>query len=291
MKAAVACYPVGRPRSWAAWEDKVAGWVAGAEADLLVFPEYGAMELAALAGAEGLGAELRAVSEALPRAWDHLAALAARHRAHILAPSGPVWTTRGPVNRAMFLTPGGKRQAHDKRIPTPWERAPMGIVPGGDPVLMRTDLGLIGVQICYDCEFPLATRALAEAGMEVLCVPSQTEALAGYSRVRIGAMARALEAQCFVLHAPTQGRAEGSQVVDENAGAAGVYAPPDAGFPESGVLAQGAMDTPGWTRAELDTGALARLRAGGAVAGLADWQGQYGAGAAPSPPVTLVDLR
>ncbi|HBR38824.1 MAG TPA: amidohydrolase, partial [Sulfitobacter pontiacus] len=49
MKIATAAYPLDVLTSWAQYEDKLAGWVATAAAsgaDLLVFPEYGAMELA-----------------------------------------------------------------------------------------------------------------------------------------------------------------------------------------------------------------------------------------------------
>jgi predicted amidohydrolase len=291
MKVAAACYPVTGPDSWAGWEEKAEDWVSRAEADLAVFPEYGAMELAAITGARGLAAEMRSVSDALPRAWEHWAMLATRYNIHILAPSGPVYDGDAPVNRAMFFAPNGKRQAHDKRVLTPWERDPMACAPGGAPVLMDTALGRIGVQICYDCEFPLATRAMAEAGLDLLLVPSQTELRAGFSRVRTGARARALEAQCVVAHAPTQGQASWSEVVDENRGSAGIYAPPDHGFPDIGILAQGEMDKPGWTCAEVDLDALHRVRAAGGVRTRTDWPEQFGAEAVSLPPVPVVSLR
>lgn len=291
MKVAAATYPAGKPQSWSAWEDAVERWVAEAAADLLVFPEYGAMELAAITGATGLAAEMRAVSDALPRAWEHWAALAARYGCHILAPSGPVFDADGPVNRAMFFAPSGARQAHDKSVMTPWERDPMHMRPGGVPVLMDTALGRIGVQICYDAEFPLATRAMAEAGLDLLLVPSQTETLAGYNRVRIGAQARALEAQCYAVQAPTQGRSDWSVLLDENAGTAGIYAPPDLGLPDDGIVAQGEMNMPGWTRATLDIAHLRTIRASGGVQGHAHWPEQFGAGGVSLPSIPVVTLR
>ena len=74
MKIATAAYPLDVLTSWAQYEDKLASWVAGAAqygAKLLVFPEYGAMELATLAGldvAADLEASLFAVSDRLPDA-------------------------------------------------------------------------------------------------------------------------------------------------------------------------------------------------------------------------------
>ena len=69
MKIATASYPLDVFQTWADYEAKLTKWVseaAGQGADLLVFPEYGAMELATLAGldvAADLEASLPAVSD------------------------------------------------------------------------------------------------------------------------------------------------------------------------------------------------------------------------------------
>ncbi|SMH39309.1 carbon-nitrogen hydrolase family protein [Maritimibacter sp. HL-12] len=280
MKLAAACYPIDWMEGFDCYADKLASWVsdaAGQGADLLVFPEYGAMELAAFAGravAADTQGSMRAVSVALPRAWDLHAELAARHNVHILAASGPYFASDHAVNRAMFFTPDGKRQPHDKQIMTRWERDPMDVRPGDPLVVMETALGRIGVLICYDAEFPLLARALVEAGAEIILVPSATEALEGFSRVRVGAMARALEGQCVVVHAPTLGAAPWNPVVDENTGAASIYGPPDRGFPATGILAEGAMNAPGWTIAEVDLARVRAARADGNVLTMAHWSEQ-----------------
>ena len=54
MKIASAAYPLSWFDDFAAYEAKLTAWVAeaaGQGAELLVFPEYGAMELASLGGA------------------------------------------------------------------------------------------------------------------------------------------------------------------------------------------------------------------------------------------------
>ncbi len=277
MNLAAACYPIDWMDGYLGYVEKYAAWVgeaAEAGAQLLVFPEYGAMELAAFAGAAKAGdlaASMRAVSDLLPDYWEMCAEFARRHDVHILAGSGPCRKGGTWVNRAMFLTPEGRRQPHDKQIPTPWERDLMGISAGAPLTLMETALGRVGVLICYDAEFPLLARALVEAGAEVLLVPSQTEALAGYSRVRIGAMARALEGQCVAVQAVTQGAALWNPVVDENTGAAGIFAPPDCGFPPTGVIAQGALNRPGWTFGVADLAAIRHVREDGKVLTRAHW--------------------
>ena len=84
---------------------------------------------------------------------------------------------------------------------------------------------MIGMNICYDSEFPLLARAMAEAGAELLLVPSCTERVSGYHRVRTGARARALENQIAAMVSPTVGDALWSPAVDRNTGAAGIYVP------------------------------------------------------------------
>ncbi|MEO1161577.1 MAG: amidohydrolase, partial [Pseudomonadota bacterium] len=72
LKIASAQYPLDELSSQAEYTDKIIRWVdeaAAAGSQLLVFPEYGAMELAALAGqdaAADLQGAIDAVSERLP---------------------------------------------------------------------------------------------------------------------------------------------------------------------------------------------------------------------------------
>ncbi|GAA5082068.1 carbon-nitrogen hydrolase family protein [Roseibacterium beibuensis] len=278
MKIAAAAYPLDAVSDWSAYEAKMRGWVeeaAAAGADLLVFPEYGRMELAALEGvaiAGDLEGSLGAASRWSDKADALTEALAVEFGVHILAPSGPVFDGGArPVNRAAFFGPEGRLGHQDKQVMTRFERETWDVVPGDPLRLFETTLGRIGILICYDAEFPLLGRALAEAGAEIILAPSCTDALAGYSRVRVGAMARALENQCVVVHAPTVGDAPWSPAVDENVGAAAIYGPPDLGFPTTGVIAEGPLNQPGWVMADVERAAIARVRTEGAVFNHAHW--------------------
>ncbi len=273
MRIAAAAYPMDPVESWDAWTRKVEGWVAeacdGPGADLLVFPEYGAMELAHLDGAAAAGdleTSLHAAARHGPRAQEVWAELAGAHRCHILAPSGPWDAGRDrPVNRAWLHGPDGTLGYQDKQVMTRFERDPWGVIPGG-PLRMFEVGGLkVGVLICYDVEFPALGQALIAGGADLILAPSCTDTVAGFHRVRIGAMARALEGQCVAVHAPTVGACDWSPAVDENRGRAGVYAPPDLGFPETGIVAEGMPDIPGWVRAKIDPAAIARVRREGSV--------------------------
>lgn len=291
MYVATAAYPLDVLTSWDQYEDKISGWVAEAcraGADLLVFPEYGAMELATLAGtdvAADLERSLSAVSDRLDAADALHAKLAQSYGVHILAASGPAATDRRPVNRARLFTPQGRMGFQDKQIMTRFERETWGVAGGGPLQVFRTDLGRIGVLICYDSEFPLLGRALSDC--DVILVPSCTDALSGYWRVRIGAMARALENQCVTVMASVVGEVEWSEAVDTSTGAGGVFGPPDTGFPPTGVMAEGLLNTPGWTYAEVDLARIAHVRGDGAVLGRQHWAEQMGRDSAAE----TVDLR
>lgn len=291
MKVATAAYPLDVLTSWAQYEDKISAWVAGAAdqgADLAVFPEYGAMELATLAGldaARNLEASLFAVSERLPEADRLHQQLAQQFGMHVLAASGPAATDARPVNRARLFAPNGQVGAQDKQIMTRFERDAWGVIGGGPLQVFDTAIGKIGVLICYDAEFPLLGRALAEC--DLILVPSCTEALSGYWRVRIGAMARALENQCVTVMASLVGAAPWSDAVDISTGMGGVFGPPDSGFPATGVLAEGILDTPGWTCAEVDLAAIAHVRADGIVLGRRHWSEQIGR----DGPAPIVHMR
>lgn len=283
MKIAAAAYPLDWFDTWEEYEAKITRWVedaAGQGADLLVFPEYGAMELATLAGREvasDLEASINAVSDLIPRADALHQRLASRLGVHICAASAPVCREgKRPVNRARLFAPSGLAGIQDKLIMTRFEREDWDIAPGETARLFDTALGRIGILTCYDCEFPLSARAMIEAGAEILLAPSCTEALAGYSRVRIGAMARALEGQCVVAHSPLIGQVDWSEAVDTNTGAAAIYGPPDRGFPPTGVIAQGEMDMPGWVIAEVDLATIADVRRDGIVLNMRHWDEQDG---------------
>lgn len=279
-KIAAAAYPLSPLADWDAYDAKLGAWVDDAAdkgAELLVFPEYGGTELATLGGArwgtdhDGV---VDAITAAMDEADERLAAMAARRGVWILAGSAPVREAGRILNRARLIGPGGERGVQDKLIPTPWERTPLGMSGGDRAQVFATPLGRIGIAICYDSEFPLISRAMAEAGAEVILAPSCTETRAGYWRVRVGSMARALENQCWTVQAPLIGANDWAEMVEDNHGAAGIYGPPDRGFPETGVIAASEMDTPGWVVADCPGEAIRQVREAGGVRTFEHWPEQ-----------------
>lgn len=290
---AAAQYPIERHDRWDSYVSKLTGWVSYAArrgSKLAVFPEFGSMELASL-DAETMGdlaGSLRFVASMAPHVDALHMELAREYGIHILAASIPVLRDGQYRNAARLFTPSGAVGVQEKLVMTRFEREQWGVHSGGPLRLFETELGRIGVLICYDSEFPLLGRALVEAGAELILVPSCTDSLAGYNRVRIGAMARALEGQCYTVQAPTVGMAQWSPAVDENHGAAAVFGPPDLGFPDDGVVVTGEMDAAQWAFAEIELRRVAKVRRSGAVFNMAHWGEQPGA--AILPPVERVFL-
>ncbi len=284
VRIASAQYPIGEPRTLIEWEDKICDWVeagAGTGAELLVFPEYAAIEQAAAFGVEvysDLKATLDKVAELAGARVDLHAQLAAKYGVHILVGSGPLKKSDGRfVNAAQLVTPSGAIGEQEKIIMTPFERD-WGISGGGPLRVFETELGRIAVLICYDSEFPLLGRALAEAGAEIILVPSCTERVSGFHRVRTGAMARALENTVVTVQSPTVGDALWSPAVDRNSGAAGIFVPSEHEVSDTGVIAEGELNAAQWVTGSVDLSRLARVRQTGEMRNFADWSAQPGAG-------------
>lgn len=296
LTIAAAQYPIGQPGTLLDWQDKIEQWVAeGAAtgAQLLVFPEYAAIEQAAALG-ESVYSDLEATLSEVARLTGERIALhaelAAKHNVHILVGSGPKRLDDGRfVNAAQLVTPSGAVGEQEKIIMTPFERD-WGVSPGGPLRVFDTSLGKIAVAICYDSEFPLLSRAFAEAGAEIILVPSCTERVSGYHRVRTGAVARALENTVVTVQSPTVGDALWSPAVDRNSGAAGIFVPSEHGVSDDGVIAQGTLDAAQWVSGTVDLDRLRRVRSTGEMRNFADWSVQPGAAALVAN-VEVVSLR
>jgi predicted amidohydrolase len=282
VSIAAAAYPLSQLATLGAYKDKLSLWVQDAvaqRADLLVFPEYGAMEYAGAAGesASDLAASLEAVASYLPEMDAAHSDLARQHRLYILAGSGPARLADGrTVNAARLFAPSGAIGVQHKRMMTPFEKT-WGISPGDTVCVFETALGRIGIAICYDSEFPLLVRAQAEAGADIILIPSCTEFVSGFHRVRTAALARALENGCVTVQSPTVGEAPWSPAVDFNSGAAGVFVPSERGLSETGVLAEGVLNVPGLVTATVDLARLEVVRSTGEMRNSLDWPRQPGA--------------
>jgi len=274
VKIAVAAYPVEWHNRWNDFVGKLRIWVRTATeqgAELLVFPEYGAMELASLAEEENsrdLARSIAAVTARLGDVDDLHASLAREFGAFICAASAPALRGDGKiVNRARFFAPDGSRGHQDKLSPTRFERDELAISAGAGLTLFDTALGRIGIVVGRDAEFPQISRALVAAGADVLLAPGSARTLQEYWRLRIAAMARALEGSCAVVQSVTVGDADWLAAANRNVGAAAIYGPPDPGFPDDGLVAMGKLNIAGWVHGEVSLETLRRVRVESAAQG------------------------
>jgi len=287
MKLALAQFSVEAPKTFTDFTARLAATAREAKqggADILVLPEYAAMVLAgAFIQAPDIAAELEAVVAQADALIAAMQDIAKAEQIFILGGTVPMRSGEKIYNRAPFISATGTLVFQDKHSMTRFEAERWGITGGAGPKIFETPFGKIGVSICYDSEFPLHVRAQVTAGAEIILIPSCTDSIAGFNRVRLSARARAVENQCFAAPCPLVGTAPWSGAIDENHGYAAVYGPPDHGFPESGVLVRGELDAPGLVFADIDLARVQEVRRNGGVLNHRDWPDKI----PPCPIVTL----
>jgi predicted amidohydrolase len=282
VKIATAQYDISFLEHWQAYQQKIERWVAEAtaqDAKILLFPEYASMELASLFGQEIYSSLSKQLAAMQSLHDDYIAlfqTLAQTYQCIIQSGTFPVRIDSGIYrNRAYLFMPDGRFDYQDKLMMTRFENEQWLIKGGNGLKCFDTEYGSIAINICYDSEFPLLARKQAEAGCVLILVPSCTDTLAGYHRVKIGCQARALENQCYVVQASLVGDAAWSEAVDVNVGAAAIYTPVDRGFPDNGILAAGTINAVQWVIAEISPGNCATVREQGQVFNYRDWPLQY----------------
>ncbi len=115
------------------------------------------------------------------------------------------------ANRSFLIGPDGGIVARYDKIhmfdvnvsPTEAYRESAAYRPGARAVLAETPLGRIGMTVCYDVRFPQLYRRLAQAGAQIITVPSAFNHITGAAHWEVLLRARAIENGCFVL-APAQ---------------------------------------------------------------------------------------
>lgn len=280
LKVATAQYSIGEPADFAEFAARVGDRVAQAaraDAGLVVLPEYLALEAAAEQPGEVRADFARSLAALQAHHEDYVALareLAKRHSIYLVAGTFLLDIGGGRYrNRAYFTSPEGRVAFQDKLTLTGFERSAVIIEPGDSLKVFDTEFGRIGIDVCYDVEFPLYARAQVEAGARVILVPSCTDTDAGANRVRVGCQARALENQVYVVCAVTAGEAPWSPALDVNTGTATIYTPIDRGFPSDGVLVR-ALEGADWAIGELDLAALDAFKRDAQVANANDWMAQ-----------------
>lgn len=80
--------------------------------------------------------------------------------------------------------------------------------PGTRSPVVKTDIGHLGLAICYDVRFPEVFRRQALAGADILTAPACFTAQTGRAHWHILMRARAIENACFMISAAQGGKHE-----------------------------------------------------------------------------------
>jgi predicted amidohydrolase len=170
-------------------------------------------------------------------------------------------TPEGIKNVTAIGVPGEPLILAEKNIPTVYEQEAWDILPGNGIVALPKGLG---VTICYDAQFPEASRALAEAGALIQCVPAWTETQRGFQRVRWACLSRSVENQIFTIHSSLVGSL-GREPVPMTYGSSAIICPSVDPFPVDAILRETPLHEEGVVVADLDFDMLLEARKTGEV--------------------------
>lgn len=113
-----------------------------------------------------------------------------------------------PYNTSVLFSPKGElvakyRKLHLSDMQVSRDKAPVlesdRIAPGNEIVVADTDLGKIGMSICYDLRFPEMYRLMSEKGARIICHPSSFSATTGAAHWEILLRSIAVLNHCYVL--------------------------------------------------------------------------------------------
>lgn len=201
---------------------------------------------------------------------DAMSKMAVSYNVNIIAGSMPEVRNGKVYNVSYILQRNGKVDSICKIHITPSEEYDWNIQGGNEIKVIETDAGRIGVQICYDVEFPEMTRKLADEGMQILFVPFLTDTQNAYNRVRFCAQARAIENECFVAIAGNVGNLPKVTNMDLQFAQSGVFTPSDFAFPVNGIKAEATPNTEMIVVSDVDLSLLTELHNYGSVQTLKD---------------------
>jgi predicted amidohydrolase/GNAT superfamily N-acetyltransferase len=236
----------------------------------VLFPELFTMQLLSYLRETSPGRSTRILAQ-LTLDYDAIFKwLAANYNLYIIAGTHPVIEQGELFNAAHLFTPNGRVFRQKKVHLTPTEKNLYQMSRGHGFYVFHTDYGKIAILVCYDVEFPEAARVLAEAGAEILFVPSCTDERQAFCRVRYCAQARAIENQIYVAMACTVGNLPQVPGMATNYGQAAIFTPSDYFFARDGIAAEGVVNQEQMVISDVDLDLLDEQRVNGTVIPLND---------------------
>lgn len=244
--------------------------VSGYKSDFALFPELFNGPLLAKFNHLGEAEAMRSLAQYTPAIRDRFSDLAIKYNVNIITGSLPN-IVNGVLNNIGFLCHrDGKIDQYEKIHVTPDEEMYWGMKGGNNLEVYETDIGKVGILICYDVEFPELPRLLAEQGMQILFVPFLTDTQNAYMRVRCCAQARAIENECYVAITGSVGNLPKVENMDIQYSQAAVFTPCDFAFPSNGIKSEATPNTEMILVSDIDLMLLNELHSFGSVRNLRD---------------------
>ncbi|MEE4363072.1 MAG: bifunctional GNAT family N-acetyltransferase/carbon-nitrogen hydrolase family protein [Desulfotignum sp.] len=242
--------------------------MAGYNSDLIVFPELLNAPLLKNFNQENPAEAMRSLCEYTEDIRAAFVNLAISYNINIVAGSLPLLRGDDLYNVAFLCRRDGTWDAQDKLHITPDEAQYWGFRGGSALRVFDTDIGKIGMLVCYDVEFPELSRYLADKGMTLLCVPYWTDTKNAYLRVRRCAQARAIENECYVAISGSVGNLPKVENMDIQYSQSAIFTPSDFAFPHDAIAAEATPNTEMTLMVDLDLDLLKELRQKGSVRNL-----------------------
>lgn len=235
-----------------------------------LFPEYFSMQLLSYLHEPAPARAVRRLAQLTPEYETLFRRLAKESGVYIIAGTHPVIQQGELFNAAHLFTPNGRVFRQKKVHLTQTEKGPYQMSRGHGFYVYHTDYGRVAILVCYDVEFPEAGRVLAEAGAQIIFVPSCTDERQGFCRVRYCAQARASENQIYMAMAGTVGNLPEVPCMATHYGQAAILTPSDYFFSRDGIAAEGTVNQEQMVIGDVDLNLLEEQRINGTVLPLND---------------------
>lgn len=242
--------------------------VSGYNADAVLFPEMFNAPLLARYDQQDPPKAMRELAEHTAGIRGRMLEMALAYNINIVTGSLPEVNDGRLYNVSFLCRRDGTWDAQYKLHVTPDEAEYWGIQGGQGLKVFDTDMGKIGILVCYDVEFPELPRILADQGMKILLVPFWTDTKNGYLRIRRCAQARAIENECYVAISGSVGNLPKVENMDIQYAQSAIFTPSDFAFPHDAVAAEATPNTEMTLLADLDLDLLKELRKQGSVRNL-----------------------
>ena len=191
-------------------------------------------------------AQFRTLAREL-KIWLHIGSMAVAvgegklaNRAILIGPTGAIAARYDKIHMFDVQLPNGEHYRESRNFR-----------PGTAAVVADLPWGKLGITICYDLRFGALYRTLAQAGAEILAIPSAFTKPTGQAHWHALMRARAIENGCYVIAAAQAGKHENGR---ETFGHSLVVSPWGEIIAEAGI-------EPGVIYADIDLSRVAEARA------------------------------